>query len=317
MGYLVCEKCGGYYQLQEEESPNDFNACECGGNLKFVEQLSDYYYVPDLIPEKPTTKSRLSFLRLFKLKAIFLGVVTWIILDALLYGVPYYDLSVYYLGNIAIFPLIASQLVSSVITGYLSGKKFKTGILNGIILGILFTIALYFLKTNTEMISLIVLAILTVLGSIGGVIGVLFKRGISGLGSRIKKTGDRSEYEIPDKDLTTRRKNWPKDLAGWLFGLGILLVFFSYTIFGALLLFIALLVYVSGSFTAIYACMGGFLSYSLIQMMIAIYNLINGNLSIYEREDLQVLVALTVFNIAFSVYVIIKTRRINKSHYLN
>lgn len=37
MGYLVCEKCGGYYELQEGEFPEDFESCECGGTLKYVE----------------------------------------------------------------------------------------------------------------------------------------------------------------------------------------------------------------------------------------------------------------------------------------
>jgi hypothetical protein len=40
MGYLVCEKCGGYYELQDGESPNDFSdKCECGGNLVYSESL--------------------------------------------------------------------------------------------------------------------------------------------------------------------------------------------------------------------------------------------------------------------------------------
>ncbi|MBF4474620.1 hypothetical protein [Methanobacterium formicicum] len=35
MPYLVCDKCGSYYELQLGESPNDFtDKCECGGNLK-------------------------------------------------------------------------------------------------------------------------------------------------------------------------------------------------------------------------------------------------------------------------------------------
>ena len=34
-GYLVCDKCNGYYQLQEGESLKDFESCECGGTLKF------------------------------------------------------------------------------------------------------------------------------------------------------------------------------------------------------------------------------------------------------------------------------------------
>lgn len=41
-GYLVCEKCGGYYKLKPGESPEDFSdKCECGGNLKYVLDLTD------------------------------------------------------------------------------------------------------------------------------------------------------------------------------------------------------------------------------------------------------------------------------------
>ena len=42
MVFLVCDKCGGYYELQEGESPEDFkDICECGGKLKYVENLND------------------------------------------------------------------------------------------------------------------------------------------------------------------------------------------------------------------------------------------------------------------------------------
>lgn len=43
-GYLVCNDCGGYYELKPEESPQDFVACECGGKLKHTKKL-------DTIPE--------------------------------------------------------------------------------------------------------------------------------------------------------------------------------------------------------------------------------------------------------------------------
>lgn len=39
MGYLICEKCGGYYELAEGESPGEFEACTCGGNLSYVESI--------------------------------------------------------------------------------------------------------------------------------------------------------------------------------------------------------------------------------------------------------------------------------------
>lgn len=40
MGYLVCDKCEGYYELEPGESPDDFSGeCECGGNLIYSESL--------------------------------------------------------------------------------------------------------------------------------------------------------------------------------------------------------------------------------------------------------------------------------------
>ena len=44
MGFLVCDKCGGYYELQEGESPSNFtDKCECGGKLKYIENLKDIH----------------------------------------------------------------------------------------------------------------------------------------------------------------------------------------------------------------------------------------------------------------------------------
>ncbi|BDZ71006.1 YrzE family protein [Methanobacterium petrolearium] len=43
MSYLVCDQCGGYYELHENESPDDFESCECGGNLKEVENLKNLW----------------------------------------------------------------------------------------------------------------------------------------------------------------------------------------------------------------------------------------------------------------------------------
>lgn len=39
--YLVCNKCGGYYELQKGEEPQDFDDnCECGGKLEYKESLA-------------------------------------------------------------------------------------------------------------------------------------------------------------------------------------------------------------------------------------------------------------------------------------
>jgi len=45
-GYLVCNKCGAYYEVHKDESPKDFpDECECGGNFK-------YSVMPDFPDEK-------------------------------------------------------------------------------------------------------------------------------------------------------------------------------------------------------------------------------------------------------------------------
>lgn len=41
LGYLICERCKGYYELQEGESPEEFDKCLCGGKLRYVENLNE------------------------------------------------------------------------------------------------------------------------------------------------------------------------------------------------------------------------------------------------------------------------------------
>ncbi len=36
--YVLCEKCNGYYKLEEDESPEDFESCHCGGKLIYTEK---------------------------------------------------------------------------------------------------------------------------------------------------------------------------------------------------------------------------------------------------------------------------------------
>lgn len=44
MGYLICDRCGGYYELQYGESPKDFSdECDCGGKLIYSESLGSAY----------------------------------------------------------------------------------------------------------------------------------------------------------------------------------------------------------------------------------------------------------------------------------
>lgn len=39
MSYLICEKCGGHYKLQDGESADEFQQCTCGGKLRYVKSI--------------------------------------------------------------------------------------------------------------------------------------------------------------------------------------------------------------------------------------------------------------------------------------
>ncbi len=39
MPYLICQRCGGYYELDEDENPDDFDTCYCGGALVYSYSL--------------------------------------------------------------------------------------------------------------------------------------------------------------------------------------------------------------------------------------------------------------------------------------
>ncbi|MDP3034073.1 MAG: hypothetical protein Q8M97_03035 [Methanobacteriaceae archaeon] len=41
MSYLICEDCEGYYELQNGESADDFDTCQCGGHLEYLDSIND------------------------------------------------------------------------------------------------------------------------------------------------------------------------------------------------------------------------------------------------------------------------------------
>ena len=38
MKYIICDECGGFYELEKGESLEDFESCLCGGSLSYAEQ---------------------------------------------------------------------------------------------------------------------------------------------------------------------------------------------------------------------------------------------------------------------------------------
>ncbi|BDZ71475.1 DUF5518 domain-containing protein [Methanobacterium petrolearium] len=315
MGYLICEKCEGYYQLQEEEDPDDFKSCECGGKLIFVRNLIDYYgetldeslikkdaekrLEPDL---EPGTRK----LPVLNMKSLFLGGVVWVALDSLLYKV-----SIYNTDGIAVFSLLFAQLFGGLVAGYLSGKEIKAGIINGFIVGIFFTIILIILRlpitsSNPSLILMALIGSSTLLAIIGGVIGVCINQ------KTVKKDENRSGKTVEFTERVATNEDWPKNLAVWLAGLGVLFLFLYFPIFGGILILFSLLIYVSRNFMIIYAFVGAYLGYTFIQAIFGVMGLFYANMSTYETEAMYSFVALTIFNLVVSGYVLYKTRKLDK-----
>jgi len=58
-GLLVCPMCNGYYRLEEDETPDDFSQCSCGGTLTYVQSLEEVNYHGDAFKEQKIDKKSL------------------------------------------------------------------------------------------------------------------------------------------------------------------------------------------------------------------------------------------------------------------
>ena len=81
LGYLVCEECGGYYELEPGESPEDYEQCQCGGKLKYTKSISSKNLIsdnPENLDKNNKTKSSTNYNK--KRNLIIIGILTFIIL---------------------------------------------------------------------------------------------------------------------------------------------------------------------------------------------------------------------------------------------
>lgn len=74
MGYLKCEDCGGVYELQEGESPDEYDVCHCGGKIEYHLLRDELNRSPVRVPtDEELTKKNSSNLGL--IIVIIIGVV--------------------------------------------------------------------------------------------------------------------------------------------------------------------------------------------------------------------------------------------------
>lgn len=116
-------------------------------------------------------------------------------------------------------------------------------------------------------------------------------------------------YPEKEVDKETEKDKWPKNLSIGLGVWGVLNIFFAW-LFGAILIFFAVLIYASKSYKAIYAFGVVYLLIALVQLILGI--LLTGSTFVSEINQGYVLIVVSIINLAIGGYVINKTRKLDE-----
>ena len=210
MAYLICEKCGGYYRLKEGEDSEDFKTCECGGNLRYVQNFGEHFdeeldpinefnICPDcgneISPAEKYCKSCDKMIKDTKNKEVnsdtysksgtakFLAGNLMLRVIAIIIGILIVVIPTFLFANSNYALLLL--LIGGVVTSLIAGGKSEDGAINGIILGLIAALIILIFRGNFESLGDVVaniyyfvtemggaILILTLFGLVGGVIGV-------------------------------------------------------------------------------------------------------------------------------------------------
>lgn len=117
VGYLICEECAGYYELQDGEYPEDFDRCECGGNLEYVEEVKHQESSDDIF-YNPLMR---------RIAGILVGAFMMVLPYSMLSPDPYSETFVYF-SNLSFLIWGAGGLAAALI----AGGNVRSGVSNGL-----------------------------------------------------------------------------------------------------------------------------------------------------------------------------------------
>jgi hypothetical protein len=212
MSYLVCEQCGKYYELNEGMASFSYDKCECGGRLKYTSN-SNSIESPKTTdnPNKIVTNNPSNICQNCGIENLQDSVVckncgkplinrdeninegiSWVgigigfgflLLSTLLTVYAIFgsniplkasDIPYTFLVEFGIIAMVIS-IISGLISAYVGGSiKFKYGIINGGLVGIILGILVG--ATSGSIAFLGVIAVFGSLSTIGGIIGTIIKR---------------------------------------------------------------------------------------------------------------------------------------------
>lgn len=207
MGYLICEKCEGYYELQKGEAADDFQSCACGGKLKYVKNLDESILKSDkskkmskcaycgaenvnndkfcgscgkplnmtVIPSKDASEINKTNKNIekedIKLLAIILGLITAIV-GYILNFFSYIIIPALFSGIVAGYYASSDNYIKSILYGTFTSL---IGISIGYVLLTFIFFRYYYYSSSPFFIALILIQAI-VIGAIGGYIGFYIKK---------------------------------------------------------------------------------------------------------------------------------------------
>ena len=179
MGYLNCEKCNGFYELKEGESPKDFDKCQCVGELRYVETAD--------VNSDSLKKINSSSNNIIRIAGVLFGASIMLI--------PYYLYSPFPTSSSLVFINIDSFLlwgVGGLAAAFIGGEKLSDGaadgfysaMISGLIVIIIFYVLLAHSFSNSSLINNIAFFAILILfyslipgifSIIGGLIGIVIR----------------------------------------------------------------------------------------------------------------------------------------------
>lgn len=128
--YIVCENCGGYYQLKKGESLDDFESCHCGGELKYAKK---YFKLNSKGRSKIFSNSfllviilALSAVIAVSIPSISTSILRPILVLPLLFFLSGYSIINIFSQQLSKFKLIISSFVSSTAVTFLLCLVFSS-----------------------------------------------------------------------------------------------------------------------------------------------------------------------------------------------
>jgi hypothetical protein len=171
-GYLVCAECGGYYELQPGESPEDYEECECGGKLNYSTLLLPHNGSEDLNSDKSNiTDNKMNINWKTVLIGLLILYITNSIMSIVLYGVA----------------VVVALILTTIYVGYTVGGNYRNVAFIGAIIGVIIAIILSIITNYVSgvpisaFINMLIPILLNniilyaVIGAFGGIIGIFIK----------------------------------------------------------------------------------------------------------------------------------------------